>query len=124
MALQKQPSRGLSAKKCSEIMFCKATLLKSHFGMDILYGCSSWVSLVHIFRTPLGGCFWFLKYVLKRRANNLQLEPLKILLIHKRGCYRTLSTNFCKKSHFREHFSDLLLSLEFKVYLTKFTPSP
>ena len=42
----------------------------------------------------------FLKYVLKRRPKNVQLEPIKIyahgslLLIHKRCFFRTFSINF------------------------------
>ena len=61
---QKQPSRGVLKKICSEIMQqiygCFATLLKSHFGTGALPQICCIFSEHLFLRTPLDGCFWLI----------------------------------------------------------------
>ena len=59
---QKQPSRGILRKKCSENMqqiYRRTPMPKYDFNKvakHIRHGCSP-LNLLHIFRTPLEGCF-------------------------------------------------------------------
>ena len=64
---QKQPSRGVSRKRCV-LGKGVSTLLKLHFGMDVLlYICC--IFSEHLFvRTPLKGCF--LEYIFKSKFLN------------------------------------------------------
>ena len=62
---KKQPSRGVLRKSCSEGMqqiyrrtpMSKCELNKLHFGMGALLYIK--FCCMHIFRTPLDGCFWY-----------------------------------------------------------------
>ena len=71
---QKKPSLGLLMKRCSDNMqqiyrrtfmlkCCKATLLKSHFGMGVLLQMCCIFSEHLFLRIPLDGCFWTVKEI-------------------------------------------------------------
>ena len=60
--IQKQPSRGLLEERCSKNMqqiYRRTPMPKCDFNKQLHRNRSSaWVYVLHIFRTPLDGCFW------------------------------------------------------------------
>ena len=67
---QKQPSRGVLKKRCSENIQhiysktrCFATLLKGHFCMGVLLQICCIFSEQFFLRTPLDNCFWSFDHI-------------------------------------------------------------
>ena len=60
------------------VIYCEATLLKSHFGMGVLLWIYCIFSEQLFLGTPLSGCFWeFMVYCLKHKFSNKLSEVSK-----------------------------------------------
>ena len=110
--LQKQSSRGVLRKRCSENMrqiYKRTPMSKCHFKKVVFLVFSE-----HLFlRTCLGGCFWtwnkktYLKC--KHQPKQMTISREKIWQLRKSAlfekcvwsCFEILNSTFCVKQHIR-----------------------
>ena len=115
---QKQPSRGVLMKRCSDNMQqiyrrtpmkCNLNKVENNFiEIALLHGCS-FVNLLHIFRTPLDGYFWTVKEITGKFMEKVKIRNDKAQV--------KKSATLLKIYYFSSTFQRILLGLRQIVLL-------